>query len=86
MADLAKVTIYRPEGCTLKSLSINGLSKLERDLAYGTQIMVDGKVLLCSSFKLAKAGTLILEVNSPFEITNFPITGSSNENQTSSDE
>ena len=66
-SDLAmtKVTVTLPKGCKRDALSINAMDSKTRELAYGTLITVDGKILPCTGFKL-KDGTLHLEVQQGF--------------------
>jgi len=70
--ETAKIKIIVPKGCTRESLSIDALDKHTRDLAYSTFIYVDGKPLLCRSFKTKMTGgerIVILEVREEcFEI------------------
>ncbi len=63
--DLAKIRIVVPKGCLNKNLSIDAFDSHTRDLAYQTFIYVDGKPLLCRSFKTKQCGgetVLVLEV------------------------
>jgi F420-0:gamma-glutamyl ligase len=52
MPDFAKIRVQLPKGCNRKALSIHSLDRRSRELAYQTFIFVDGKQLLCTSFKL----------------------------------
>ena len=52
MSDFAKIRVQLPKGCNRKALSIHSLDRRSRELAFETFIYVDGKQLLCTSFKL----------------------------------
>jgi len=63
--EMTKVTVTLPKGCNRDALSVNALDSKTRELAYGTLITVDGKILPCSGFKV-KNGALHLEVQQGF--------------------
>lgn len=63
--EMTKVTVTLPKGCKRDALSVNALDSKTRELAYGTLITVDGKILPCTGFKL-KDGVLQLEVQHGF--------------------
>ena len=63
--ETTKVTITIPKGCDRDALSVKALDSVTRELAYQTLIMVDGKILPCTGFKL-KNGSLTLEVQEGF--------------------
>ena len=66
-SDLAmtKVTVTLPKGCKREGLSVNALDSKTRELAYGTLITVDEKILPCTGFRV-KDGALHLEVQQGF--------------------
>ncbi len=51
-ANLAKITVRVPKGCTKTALSFDALDSLTRDLARRTFVFVDGRQLLCRSFSV----------------------------------
>ena len=63
--EMTKVTVTLPKGCNRGALSVNALDSKTRELAYGTLITVDGKILPCSGFKV-KDRVLHLEVQQGF--------------------
>lgn len=63
--EMTKVTVTLPRGCKRDALSVNALDSKSRELAYGTLITVDGKILPCTGFRI-KDGALHLEVQQGF--------------------
>ncbi len=63
--EMTKVKITVPKGCGRDALSVNALDSITRELAYGTLITVDGKILPCTAFKV-KNGSLTLEVQAGY--------------------
>jgi hypothetical protein len=61
MTETAKVIVRLPKGCKKTALSVDALDSATRDLAWQTTIEVDGKLLLCRSFK-QKDDKLMLEI------------------------
>jgi hypothetical protein len=62
---LAKIRIHVPPGCKRKNLSISALDRVTRELAWGTTVEIDGKTLLCRSFKtvdIEGSEFLVLEI------------------------
>ena len=71
--ETAKVKIIVPEGCRRTALSIDALDSRTVELAFATNIEVDGKTLFCRSFKVKELAdgskVCLLEVQEPsFEI------------------
>lgn len=65
MTQTTKITIKVPKGCKKTSLDFYALDSHTRDLARDTFIFVDGKQLLCNSFKVVERRgekVLMLEV------------------------
>lgn len=63
--EMTKVSITLPKGCKRDALSVTALDTATRELAYGTLITVEGKILPCTGFRV-KNGTLHLEVQQGF--------------------
>jgi hypothetical protein len=73
--DPAKITVRLPHGCDRRALRIDALDSTTRELAYGTTIEVEGKLLYCQSFKEREIANgiklLVLEVGPEcYEFTN----------------
>lgn len=61
----ARIRISVPHGCKRRSMSIEALDRITRELAYGTTIEIDGKPLYCLGFKTRPHGSgeiLVIEI------------------------